>query len=792
MVNYPMQAAPIAAVRFSNEGFWGARQQVNNTVTVWHCLKQCEETGRIDNFAKAAGLMKGEYEGSAFNDSDVYKAIEAAAYALMLNPDPQLCKRLDDVIEKIAAAQEPDGCLYAVRRIPPPAPDSGIKVNERARAMAGPERWSRLAGSHELYNVGHLYEAAVAHYLATGKRSLLDVAVKNADLLCRTFGPDGLQEPPGHPEIELALARLYRVTGQRKYAELAKRFIDMRGQADKHKLRGPYQQDHLPVVQQTEAVGHAVRAAYLYSGMADAVVFANAKEYIEPLDRLWNNVASGKLYLTGGIGATGAGEAFGKEYDLPNAAAYCETCAAIANALWNFRMFLLHGDVKYLDVFERVIYNGFLSGVSLSGDRFFYPNPLESDGKSGRSKERAPWFPCACCPPNVARFLASLGGCVYASQGNRLYVNLYAAGRGEVKLGDRAVAIAQETLYPWDGRVRLTVEPDMRGEFAICLRIPGWTTGKPVPTDLYRYMDAASKPVSAQVNGKEVEIRLEKGFLVISREWKKGDAIDLDLPMPVRRALAHQALKDDEGRVALERGPIVYCVEGADHKGHVFNLALPDDADIESEFRSDLLGGVAVLRGKALAASRNEDGSLHAEKVELTAIPYFAWCNRGPNGMAVWLPRKPEDARPLPAPTVASQSRVTASFCHSEDAVSAVNDQAEPKNSIDHSIPRFTWWSHLGTSEWIQYEFKAPAKASAVEVYWFDDTGRGQCRTPKSWALLYREKGEWKPVANASEYGVKKDAYNRVDFEPVTTDAVRIEVQLQPRFSGGILEWKVE
>ncbi|MCX7012744.1 MAG: glycoside hydrolase family 127 protein [Candidatus Sumerlaeota bacterium] len=787
--DYSIRPAPIGAVRFSPEGFWGPRVETDREVTIGHCLKECEETGRIDGFAIAAGLMEGEYQGAAFNDSDVYKTIEAAAYSLMAQPDAKLDTYLDGVIAKIAAAQEPDGYLYAARTA---ANRQSGKVDARRQDMMGPERWSRLGGSHELYAVGHLYEAAVAHYQATGKRTLLEVAIKNADLLCKTFGPDALTEPPGHPEIELALAKLYRATGERRYLDLAKFYLDLRGREATHKLRGPGQQDHLPLVEQSEAVGHAVRGAYLFSGMADAAMLGGAGEYVAPLDRLWESVVSAKLYLTGGIGASKAGEAFGRPYELPNAAAYCETCAAIANALWNWRMFQLHGDGKYLDVFERVAYNGFLSGVSLSGDLFFYPNPLQSDGKSGQSKKRAPWFGCACCPPNVARFLASLGGYVYAVKDDALIVNLYAAGTGELTIGDRAVRVAQETRYPWDGAVRLTLEPDALSRFAVWLRIPGWATGAPVPSDLYRYANEESPPVAAKVNGKAVAMKIDNGFLKIAREWKKGDTIQLEFPMPIRRVWANENVKADAGRVALERGPIVYCVEGADHGGHVLNLALPDDAKLKSEFRSDLLGGVTVLKGKALSAVRKANGSVRGEEADLTAIPYYAWCNRGPNEMAVWLPRRVEDAQAPPAPTLASQSRATASHCIPKDSEDAVNDQIEPKNSNDQDIPRFTWWDHRGTTEWIQYEFKAPAKVSAVEVYWFDDTGRGQCRVPQSWRLLYRDGESWKPVANASEYGVRKDRFNRTQFDPMTTGALRIEVQLQPKVSGGVLEWKVE
>ncbi|MBM4081180.1 MAG: glycoside hydrolase family 127 protein, partial [Planctomycetes bacterium] len=403
--DYPIQPVPFTAVRVRDE-FWQPRMETNRAVTVWYDLKKCEETGRIDNFAKAAGLMKGEFRGIPFDDSDVYKVIEGAAYSLALQPDPKLDKYLDEIIAKIAAAQEPDGYLYTARRLFPA---------EKMPAMSGRERWSNLASSHELYNVGHLYEAAVAHFLATGKRSLLDVALRNADFICQTFGPgaDQRKDPPGHQEIEMGLVKLYRVTAERKYLDQAKFFLDQRGRPEGHKLRGAGQQDHKPVVEQDEAVGHSVRACYMYSGMADVAALTGDAAYLRAIDRLWENVVGKKLYLTGGVGARPKGEAFGDAHELPNSTAYTETCAAIANALWNHRMFLLHGHAQYLDVLERIIYNGFLAGVALSGDQFFYPNPLEADGKrrfNHGGATRQPWFGCACCPVNVVRFIPSLAG----------------------------------------------------------------------------------------------------------------------------------------------------------------------------------------------------------------------------------------------------------------------------------------------------------------------------------------------------------------------------------------------
>lgn len=638
--DYPIQPVPLTAVTVE-DGFWTPRLETNRVVTLWHCFRKCEETGRIANFAKAAKQQSGEFQGTPFDDSDVFKVIEGAAYVLAARPDPELDKYLDELIALIAAAQEPDGYLYTARTI-----DPKCRVD-----FFGPERWSNLAVSHELYNVGHLYEAAVAHQQATGKTTLLDVALKNAELLCETFGPGKLQEPPGHQEIEIGLVKLFRATGREKYLRLARFFVDIRGRADTHKLRGPYQQDHAPLVEQTEAVGHAVRAAYFYSGAADVAALTGHVEYQRALERLWEDVVGRKLHLTGGIGANPRGEAFGAAYELPNRTAYLETCAAIANVFWNQRMFQLHGDARYVDVLERVLYNGFLSGVALSGDRFFYPNPLESDGKTpfnhGRA-ERAAWFGCACCPVNVVRFVASLPGYLYAVRDNELFVNLFVGSRATVRVGERTVKLTQQTRYPWEGTVRLTVAPEKPAEFTVKVRIPGWVLGRPVPSDLYRYAEVESSGANAVrdlvvwVNGREVAGgALDRGYLPLRRRWRAGDTIEVRLPLSARRVLAHPAVQANAGRVAVERGPIVFCAEGADHGGRVLNQVLPDEAALRTEFQPNLLGAVTVVRATGQVVERAPDDQAAVRAAELTLIPYYAWNHRGANEMAVWLPRTP-------------------------------------------------------------------------------------------------------------------------------------------------------
>jgi len=765
--DYPITPVPFTAVHFA-DAFWTPRLEANRKVTVPYDFKKCEETGRIDNFLKAAHQKPGAYEGYAFNDSDVFKVVEGAAYSLALKPDPALDKYLDELIAKFAAAQEPDGYLYAARTTDP----------NNVQDMSGKTRYSHVAMSHELYNVGHMYEAAVAHYLATGKRNFLDVALKSADHVDREFGPGRRVDPPGHEEIEMGLVKLYRVTGEERYLKLAKFLLDCRGRnLDQREGYGDYSQDHIPVTEQTNAVGHSVRAAYLYCGMADVAALTGDETYIRAIDRIWENMASKRLYLTGGIGARHGGEAFGDDYELPSKEAYAETCAAIANAMWNQRMFLLHGDAKYIDVLERVLYNGYLSGVSLGGDRFFYVNPLASDGKPQRQE----WFGCACCPTNVVRFMPSLPGYVYAQHADAVYVNLFVAGTGKVPASGQVVELKQETRYPWEGDVKITVSPEKPADLTLYVRIPGWVRGQPVPGDLYTTLNGKPEAYTLKVNGTALTPELEKGYAKIKRTWQPGDTIELSLPLSVRRVVANPQAKDCTGRVAFERGPIVFCAEAVDNGGHVADLVVADDAALTAKFESEFLNGVVTLRGPGQRV--DADGAV--QPAEFVAVPYYAWCHRDRGEMQVWMPRTPSAVKPLTAPA-------SASHVHGGDTLEALFDGREPANSNDQSIPRFTWYDHKGTAEWVQVNLPKLRKLSQVSVYWFDDTPDGSCKIPASWKLLYLAGKEWKPVATRTPCGTARDRYNVVGFEPVETAGLRIEVQLEPGFSGGILEWKVE
>jgi uncharacterized protein len=624
---YPLAAVPFTDVRLTDR-FWAPRVETNRTVTIPFGFRKSDEEGRIRNFEVAGKLRPGSYEGKMpFDDTDVYKLIEGASYSLQSHPDPELDRFLDGIIAKIAAAQEPDGYLTTYKTIDPTkSPAPWLKP--------GP-RWElELQGSHELYNSGHLYEAAYAHFRATGKRQLLDVALKNADLIARTFGPGRLTTPPGHQIIETGLMKLATATGNERYRELAKFFLDQRGVPDDRTLFGQYNQDHARVVDQDEAVGHAVRAAYMYSGMVDVAALERDELYGKAVERIWDNVVSRKLYLTGAIGARHKDEAFGDDYELPNRTAYGETCASIANVYWNQRMFLRSGEAKYIDVLERTLYNAAIAGVSLAGDTFFYPNPLESDGTyafNHGALTRKPWFDASCCPTNIARFIPSIPDYIYAVQGNALFVNLFVASDASVSLGGSALAVKQETEYPWAGHVRLRLIPDSPRAFDVKVRIPGWAAGRPVPSDLYQYLDANPGSYELRVNGQRVTPTLSHGYAVVSRTWAPGDEITLDLPMTVRRVVADQRVDDDRGKIALERGPLVYAAEAVDNNGSVLDIVVPDTAAFETEHDAELLGGVTLLK----AAVEDRKGKAR----RLTAVPYYAWSHRGTGEMAVWLGR---------------------------------------------------------------------------------------------------------------------------------------------------------
>ena len=630
-------------------GFWGPRLKTQHEVTIPHALNSLEKDGHVTNFDKAAGKFDGPLQGHHAFDSDLHKALEGAVYSLQHFEDPPLRRRVDGILDRILAAQQKDGFLI-----------SYFIVQQQDK------RWEDVRLEHQMYNAGHFFELAVAHAQLTGDPKALNAAKRFADHIDGIFGPGKRYDVDGHQEVELALIKLYRATGERRYMDLAKFFLDERGYAhgSEHKpfdpstavapvkpdgpltaeqrrdlfqaqlrVRNGRMQDHKPVVDQHEAVGHAVRAGYMYAAMTDIVRFMNSPGYERALDDLWGDVVSHKIYVTGGIGTGQYGdEGFGDPYRLPNGSAYCESCAAIAHVLWQHRMNLLKGQSKYADVMELALYNGVLSGIAISGDRFCYQNPLASKGS-----ERSSWIGLACCPANLTRIIPQVGGLAYARGNRRLYVNLYAAGEASFKMDDEGtVRLEQQTDYPWSGQVRLTVTPSKISSFALCLRIPGWARGQPVPSDLYRFGELNVPAVGLKVNGRAANAKPSAdGYVQLQRRWKAGDVVELDLPMPVHRVYAHEKVQDDQGKVALMRGPIVYCLEAVDNPDVEFaRVILPRESDLRAEHREGLLGGVTVLEGKGLDDKRNS--------ITLTAVPYYAWQNRGKGPMSVWIQQTPK------------------------------------------------------------------------------------------------------------------------------------------------------
>jgi DUF1680 family protein len=849
-----LTAVPFRDVHIKDD-FWSPRLRRNRTVTIEANLRQCERTGCIENFAVAGKVRPGKHRGLLFNDSDLYKVIEGIAYSLAAHPDPDLEKRTDAIIDLIAAAQQPDGYLNTYFTI--------VELKNR---------WKNIQHGHELYCAGHLMEAAVAYQQATGKRKLLGVARKLADHIISVFGPGKKVDTSGHEEIELALVKLFRATGEARYLKQAQFFLDVRGQRDQRRLFGEYAQDHKPVREQREVTGHAVRAMYLYCGMADVAAATGDRKLTLALESIWRDVVERKMYVTGGIGPSASNEGFTVPYDLPNDSAYAETCAAVGMALWNQRMFLMAGDGKYADVLERVVYNGLLSGVSLGGDRFFYVNPLGSRGKHHRQD----WFECSCCPGNVVRYLAGLGDRVYATRGNDVWTVLYLCNMADVRLTGGKVRLTQETEYPWDGEVQIKVEPEKSFAFTLHLRIPAWCRADPVievngarvgpvqragapavevewvlramppeqakgfvlnyleeplkhtdgikavrssaadgvwtvralladradPDAVSREVAALAKkataflPPGAKPAVVRTPLRVRDGYVALSRTWKAGDVVRLVLPMPVMRVYADPRVKADEGRVALQRGPIVYCLEGVDNDNRPRTFVLPRKAELTAGFEKHLLGGVVTVRGEALAVSLGGKNRVQILRrpVKFKAVPYATWDNRAAGEMVVWLPERRELAELPGADGVLSNGvRIRASHCNPSDSLAALNDGVLPKSSKDHGLPRMTWWDHRGGVEWVSYQFAEPRRLSSSSVYWFDDTGIGRCRVPASWRLLWRDGKDWKEVklTGGARYGTATDRFNEVTFEPVTTGELKLEVRLQPEFSGGILEWTV-
>jgi len=753
---------PLSKVQIQDK-FWSPRQQSLRKVTLPYLFDRMEREHYNENFRLAAARKLSGHEGLIFNDSDLYKTIEAASLSLAIHPDPKLDQQVDATIDLVAKAQMADGYI-----------NTWYQIREPDR------RWTNLRDNHELYCAGHLFEAAAAHFRATGKRNLLNVAIKFADHIDSRFGPGKKMGYPGHPELELALVKLADVTGEKRYFELARFFIENRGSgyfADEHgtpkaTYDGTYWLDNAPIREHRAIVGHAVRAAYLFSGVADVARCTDEAGMKAMLERVWRNTTERRMFVTGGLGPSGSNEGFTFDYDLPTSTAYQETCASIANAMWNSRMALLTGDGKYADVMEAALYNGTLSGASLEGDDFNYVNPLQSDGRHTRS----PWFTCACCPPNFARTIAQLGTYAYGASDSELAVLLYVQGQASTKIGGKDVGLQVTTDYPWSGRVgiRLTKAD---GAFPLKLRIPAWADG-----------------ASLKVNGRAQKMAVERGFATVSRDWKSGDRVDLNLPMAVRRIEANPQAKDLVGRLALARGPLIYCLEGVDNKVDLARLAVSPAATFKPTWEPNLMGGTMTLVGTGELGGTTEEKLYReyrpAKPVPIKAVPYGLWDNRGACAMVMWTPKYP---LPLPMRGLEKEAKLDTSFRSGNSTLTGISDGVAPAKSVETAGSQFHWWPHKGGTEWVSYSWDAPKSISQARLFWFDDTGHGECRVPKAWRIEYRDGSTWKPVAliPGLRYEVRPDGWMEVEFLPITTREVRLVVEMQSGWAAGVHEWQL-
>ncbi|MGE3171860.1 MAG: glycoside hydrolase family 127 protein [Planctomycetota bacterium] len=774
----PTLEPPLRAVTFErvlvNDAFFAPRRATNRTATLPHAVAQLEETGTMPNFDLAARGPGALHHGYVFQDSDAYKVLEAMACALQEQRDRDLEAQLDGLIARVAAAQQPDGYLDTAYTVLHPG-----------------ERWTNLRDDHELYCMGHLIEAGVAHFQATRKRTLLDVAVRCADLLVGTFlGEDARQGYPGHPELELALVQLARATGESRYAELARAFVDRRGSGffavehgtDPARYDGSYWQDHAPVRELSAIAGHAVRAAYLMSGALDVAAATGDRSLLQMAERVWANTIDRNVFVTGGIGPSAHNEGFTVDFDLPTVTAYQESCASIALVMWAHRMNLLTGEARFADAMETALYNAIPAGVQLDGTKFFYVNPLASRG----DHHRRPWYRCACCPPNLARTLARLGGYAYATGDDTLCVNLYVRGEVRAMAAGGPVGLVVTTDYPWDGKVTVRFVQAPPQELRLRLRVPGWCE-RAVVTLGGAQLAATDGP--------------SPGYLDVRRRFVPGEQVELDLQMPVRAVRADPRAEALRGQVAFARGPIVYCVEQVDCAAPVDGLLAPPGTELRAEHRPDLLGGVTVLTGELLHAAPETWTEVVAggaalyrplpatRRVAATLVPYAVWDNRSAGAMAVWLPQAPPPPR-LGGPEL--DARIALSFTSGNCVPEGLRDGVVPERSRDTPAANCHFWPHEGGTEWAQYEWAGPRALAGCRVFWFDDTGRGQCRLPQAARLLWRDGDSWRPVeVLGAPLPIAVDRWCEVRFAPVTTTALRLEVDQQDGFASGVLEWQL-
>lgn len=769
------------------DGFWKNRMETEINVTVPFSVEQSETA--VKRFRQAAAYMAGDTTQlpapHRFISSDLYKVMEGVAYSLMLHPNDTLEQFMDSTIQLIGAAQEDDGYLYI----------SHSCGNPNVEEM-GEKPYSYVLHSHELYNVGHLYEAAVAYFQATGKKNFLDIAQKSARHINRVFFEGGdpkynngkpVMQAPGHEEIELALCKLYRVTGDTLYLHMAKRFLDIRGVTFHTEGEGvmadTYAQQHAPVKDQTQAVGHAVRAAYLYTAMAQVDALTGKNDYTKALNSIWNDLVTTRMHITGGLGAVAGMEGFGAQYELPNLTAYNETCAAVGNVFFNHSMFLESGEGKFLDIAELSLFNNALAGINLNGDRFFYVNPLEANGilrfnhgHGGRSK----WFGCACCPPNISRLILQVPGYMYSYSKENIYLTLYGGSITKIPMKGTNVELIQESNYPFDGNVKLTVKPDKDVKFGLKLRVPTWANKNEfAPGGLYPYKKMKEENIILKINGKEQTYHIEKGFVSVNRTWKSGDEVILTLPMPVRMVECVPQVKENIGRTAIVRGPLVYCAEQIDNNGPVQRLYLngSDEQAATVHYVPD-----GILKGIP---------QIHLDN-QITLVPYYAWCNRGDNSsMLVWLrnekPSKDEMAYEMAYVQNIKEIKVSSGISKEHE----ICDGQEGNNSNDSNISK--WVSQTSGKQWVEIQFKEAFNLNALSVYWCEN--EGNIKTPQSWSAEYLSDGQWKNLQLyvTDSYQQEKDKFNVVHpASPIQVEAVRITIHTKPSKLVGVSEIRFE
>ena len=803
MTGYTLTTVPFNKVKLEDQ-FWKPRLETQFETLVPFALDKTIPA--IESLELAGNYLKGDKSTlptpHRFRTSDLYKVMEGASYLLMDNRDPALEKQMDEIIDIIADAQKEDGYLYV-------AHITGVSKDHDhwGGGGMGDKPYSFLLHSHELYNMGHMYEGAIAYYQATGKDKWLKVAEKSAQHINKVIFEgdpnynDGkpVNQAPGHQEIELALAKLYRLTGNKLYLNMAKKFLDIRGVTYKTEGEGVmasmYAQQHKPVSEQDKAVGHAVRAMYLYSGMADVGALSNTQEYNEALYKIWHNIVDTKMAITGGLGAVHGIEGFGFEYVLPNKEAYNETCAAVGNVFFNFRMFLLTQDARYMDVAEIALLNNALAGVNIEGNKFFYVNPLEADGITQfnhGNAGRSPWFGTACCPSNIARLMPQVSGMMYSHTGDELYVTFYAGSITSIPLESGEVEIIQETGYPYGEQVKLKLNPQIAQQFSLKLRVPTWArTDRFVPGDLYQYQNSQKGNWSVKVNGENQKLDLDKGFVVIDRTWKPGDEVELVLPMKVRFNKANEHIEADKDRIAVTRGPLVYCAEGVDNNEPVQRLLLdniPGFDDVHTSTIEDgLLKNVTMINFPMKKVNLSDGDS---ETVKSRLIPYYAWNNRGNGSMIIWLPTKEDQIIYLDGDVARGGKfkTVKASYTGPRGSLTGITEPASPQSSHDRTIQ--PWLSHpqRDKSQWVEIEL-ANKQVKSVGIYWYDDNR--QINVPESWSLEYKLNGQWKPfdLSGGDSYGTEKNIYNTIHPESqLLCDALRIKMKPQKEKAIGILD----